>query len=109
MNHIPMIWIGGAVKEARSIEVICNQTDLPATLLSQLGLNHDAYTFSRDVLSKSYTWPVAINTFTEGYSMVDSTGLTVYDLYLDKVIKGNGDINIAKAMLQAASKDLMER
>ena len=109
MNHIPMIWIGGAVKEARSIGVICNQTDLPATLLSQLGLNHDAYTFSRDVLSKSYTWPVAINTFTEGYSMVDSTGLTVYDLYLDKVIKGNGDINIAKAMLQAASKDLMER
>ena len=108
-NHIPMIWIGGAVKAPRRIETICNQTDLPATLLAQLGINHDAYTFSRDVLSKSYRYPLAINTVTEGFSIVDSTGFTFFDLNSQKKIKGNGDVNIGKAILQAASKDLGKR
>ena len=54
LNHIPMIWVGGAVKEARQIDLVCNQTDLAATLLGQLGLNHDDYNFSRDVLSTTY-------------------------------------------------------
>lgn len=104
-----MIWIGGAVKAPRRIETICNQTDLPATLLAQLRIKHDAYTFSRDVLSKSYRYPLAINTVTEGFSTVDSTGFTFFDLNSQKKIKGNGDINIGKAILQAASKDLSKR
>jgi len=108
-NHIPMIWIGGAVKEPRRIETICNQTDLPATLLAQLGMSHHDYTFSRDVLSKTYTHPVAIHTFTEGISIVDSTGLTVFDLNSQKIVKGRGDMTIGKANLQAASKDLNQR
>lgn len=108
-NHIPMIWAGGAVRKPRRIETICNQTDLPATLLAQLGINHDAYTFSRDVLSKSYRYPLAINTITEGFSTVDSTGFTFFDLNVQQRVKGNGDVNIGKAILQAASKDLDKR
>ena len=108
-NRIPMIWIGGAVKAPRRIDTICNQTDLPATLLAQLGLSHNDYTFSRDVLSRTYTHPVAMHTFTEGFSMVDSTGLTVFDLNSQRVTTGCGDITIAKAILQAATKDLSQR
>ena len=108
-NRIPMIWVGGAVKAPRRIDTICNQTDLPATLLAQLGLSHSDYTFSRDVLSSTYTHPVAMHTFTEGYSMVDSTGLTVFDLYSQRVTTGKGDITIAQAILQAATKDLNQR
>ena len=108
-NRIPMIWIGGAVKAPRRIDTICNQTDLPATLLAQLGLSHNDYTFSRDVLSRTYTHPVAMHTFTEGFSMVDSTGLTVFDLNSQRVTTGRGDITIAKAILQATTKDLSQR
>lgn len=108
-NRIPMIWIGGVVKAPRRIDTICNQTDLPATLLAQLGLSHNDYTFSRDVLSRTYTHPVAMHTFTEGFSMVDSTGLTVFDLNSQRVTTGRGDITIAKAILQAATKDLSQR
>jgi phosphoglycerol transferase MdoB-like AlkP superfamily enzyme len=108
-NRIPMIWVGGAVKTPRRIDTICNQTDLPATLLAQLGMSHSDYTFSRDVLSRTYTHPVAMHTFTEGYSMVDSTGLTVFDLYSQRVTTGKGDITIAQAILQAATKDLNQR
>ena len=41
--------------------------------------------------------------------MVDSTGLTVFDLYSQRVTTGKGDITIAQAILQAATKDLNQR
>ena len=113
-NHIPMIWIGGAVKEARRIEQMCNQTDLPATLLGQLGIRHDDYTFSRDVLSKTYTTPCAIHTYDDGYLMYDTTGYVCYDFIGERVVGGEGNnqqqlMQWAKAILQAASNDLNER
>ena len=108
-NHIPMIWVGGAVKAPRRIETICNQTDLPATLLGQLGIDHTDYYFSRDVLSRSYTHPLAVHTYNNGFSLVDSTGFTVFDLNSMQTIKGSGNVNIGKAILQSASKDLSSR
>lgn len=113
-NHIPMIWVGGAVKEPRRIEQVCNQTDLAATLLGQLGISHDDYTFSRDVLSDTYTEPFAINTYDDGFSMYDSTSFVNYDFISNRVVASQGNnnerlIQRAKAVLQAASKDLNER
>ena len=114
LNHIPMIWVGGAVKAPCRIEKICNQTDLPATLLGQLGLNHDAYTFSRDVLSKTYTHPAAIHTYDDGFTMMDSTSFVNYDFISDRVVRGEGPgyqrlIRQAQAILQMATKDLKGR
>ncbi|MBQ7420041.1 MAG: LTA synthase family protein [Prevotella sp.] len=114
LNHIPMIWMGGVVKEPRRIEQICNQTDLPATLLGQLGINHDEYTFSRDVLSASYTHPLGIHTYDDGFTMIDSAGFVNYDFISNQVITQQGTgiqklIQQAKAILQAATKDLNER
>ncbi len=65
-SHIPLIWTGGAVKGPRVIEKICNQTDLAATLLGQLGLPHDDFRFSRDVTSRAYTKPSAMHVWPEG-------------------------------------------
>ena len=114
LNHIPMIWIGGVIKEPRRIEKVCNQTDLPATLLGQLGIPHDEYTFSRDVLSKSYSKPFAINTYTEGFTVVDSASFVNYDLISDRIMVEKGEKNPlllqwGRAVLQAASKDLDKR
>lgn len=114
LNHIPMIWVGGAVKAPKRIEQICNQTDLPATLLGQLGINHDTYIFSRDVLSKTYTKPVAIHTYDDGFTMTDSVSFVNYDFISDRVIIEQGKKNPqlllwGRAILQAASKDLDQR
>jgi phosphoglycerol transferase MdoB-like AlkP superfamily enzyme len=114
MNHIPMIWVGGAVKEPRQIDKVCNQTDLPATLLGQLGISHDNFSFSRDVLSSTYTRPFATHTFDDGFSMVDSTSFVCYDFVSNKVIAEEGRKNeqlltLGKAILQAASKDFNNR
>ena len=55
--HIPLIWTGGAVRNAREVARLCNQTDLAATLLGQLGIDHARFKFSRDVMSQTYTYP----------------------------------------------------
>ena len=113
-NHIPMIWIGGAVKEPRRIEKMCNQTDFPATLLGQLGLSHADYAFSRDVLSSTYSTPCAIHTYDDGYLMYDTTSYVCYDFIGERVVSAEGNRQAqlqqwAKAILQAASNDLNER
>lgn len=114
LNHIPMIWTGGAVKEARQIDMVCNQTDLPATLLGQLGIPHDDYTFSRDVLSSTYTQPFAIHTYDDGFTMIDSTSFVNYDFISDREVTSYGTnkdmlMQRARAILQVTSKDLNNR
>ena len=109
-----MLWVGGAVKQPCRIEQVCNQTDLPATLLGQLGIAHDDYTFSRDVLSVTYKNPFAIHTYDDGYTIIDSASFVNYDFISNRVVSNYGKdrdklILRAKAILQAASKDLNKR
>jgi phosphoglycerol transferase MdoB-like AlkP superfamily enzyme len=110
-DHVPMLWLGGAVKEPRRITQICNQTDLPATLLGQLGIDHQDYHFSRDVLSKNYTYPFATHTYNNGISMVDSTGFAVLDLNANMIVTdqctdAQALIKKGQAILQTATREL---
>ena len=110
-NHIPMIWVGGALKGPKRIEKVCNQTDLPATLLGQLGLSHEAFTFSRDVLSETYQEAFALNTYDDGFSVYDSIGFVNYDFVGKRIVKSQGNreeeqMLKAKVVLQAASEGL---
>ena len=79
-----MLWIGGAVKQHKVIDTIMNQSDMAATLLGALGIDHSAYEYSRDVLSNDYTYPYAFFTFKEGIGFADSTGHSVYDIISDR-------------------------
>lgn len=79
-SHIPLIWTGGAVRKARTIPTLCNQSDLAATLLGQLGLSHADFRFSRDVMSRSYTRPSAAHTWSGGFLWLEPAGRTVFDL-----------------------------
>ena len=110
-SHIPMIWTGGVISGAQRIDCLCNQSDLAATLLGQLGLPHDDFTFSRDVLSPDYSRPFAIHTFPEGFSVVDSTGFSVYDLNSQRQTVGRSPqaIQTGKAVLQLIADDLRNR
>ena len=112
-DHVPMLWLGGAIKTPRRIEQLCNQTDLPATLLGQLGISHDDYHFSRDVMSKSYQYPFAVHTYNNGITMKDSTGFAVFDLNANRIIVDKSSdsellLKKGKAILQTAAKTLRE-
>ena len=110
-DHVPMLWLGGAIKEPRRIEQLCNQTDLPATLLGQLGIAHDEYEFSRDVMSQGYRYPFAVHTYNNGITMRDSTGFALLDLNANRIMVDMSSdsellIRKGKAILQTATERL---
>jgi phosphoglycerol transferase MdoB-like AlkP superfamily enzyme len=110
-NRIPMVWVGGAVKGPRKITQLCNQTDLAATLLAQLGLPHNQFIWSRDVLSSSYQYPFAVHNYNNGFSVADSTGFMVYDLDSHCIITNESHDaerleRMGKAVLQATTANL---
>ena len=84
--HIPMLWLGGALKEPRRIHTLMNQSDVCATLLAQMGLSHDDYPWSRNVLSPDYKYPFVYSNYPAGMLYEDSTGVSIYDITADKVI-----------------------
>ena len=113
-NHIPMLWLGGAVKEPCTVDAICNQSDLAATLLGQLGLPHADFRFSRDVLSSTYTYPTAVNNYYNAQALIDSTGCVLYDFDARRfVVSESPDaerlLNVNKAILQLTTHDLQNR
>ena len=79
VHHIPVLWLGGAVKEPKVIDRYTSQCDMAATLLAQMGIDHSDFLFSRNVLSDSYTYPFSFYTFSNGFCFLDSTGVTLYD------------------------------
>ena len=94
-HHNSMLWIGGAVKEHKVVDTIMNQSDMAATLLGYLGIDHSEYTYSRDVLSQDYKYPYAFFTFKEGIGFVDSTGYSVYDIISDRTWEDHSKDGVA--------------
>ena len=105
--HSPMLWLGGAVKEPRRMSVLMNQSDLCATLLAQMGIRHDDFPWSRNVLSRQYVYPFVYSTFPSGIMFADSTGVSVFDITSDRPITEQPApsperIRKAKALLQTS-------
>ena len=104
--RIPMIWVGGAVKQPVKVDKIMNQSDLSATLLGQLGIDHSKFTFSRNILSSEYKYPFAFYSYNNGFAFTDSTGITLFDNNANEVIinqpsANENRLNRGKAILQS--------
>ena len=117
VHHIPVIWTGGAVKQPIKIDKLMNQTDVAATLLAQMNIDHSDFLFSRNVLSDGYDDRFAFYTFVNGFCYIDSTGTTIYDHTAGKVMQnigGNEQTAVrreerGKAILQTLYDDLDAR
>lgn len=109
--RIPFLMMGGAVREPKRIETLMSQTDLPAIVLGQMGIPHEDYTFSRDVLGDTYRTPFAFNTFNNGFNLCDTTGCTVYDNVARRAVSGADPHREAmgKAILQTLYHDMKAR
>lgn len=109
--HIPMLWLGGAVREPQVIDTYANQTDLAATLLSQLQLPYSAFSFSKN-LTDSKAPAYAFYTFSNGFGFIDSTGISVFDCEGDKPLieqpRVGSELRLrkGKALLQTLYDDL---
>ena len=102
-----MLWLGGAIRSPRRMDVLMNRSDLAATLLSQMGRPHRQFPWSRNVLSKDYTYPFAYSSYPGGILFADSTGVSVFDITADEPITEQPSpsperLRRAKAILQTS-------
>ncbi len=110
--HCPMLWLGGALRQPRRMNVLMNQSDVAATLLGQMHLPYDHFLWSRNVLSQGYTYPFAYCTYPGGIMFKDSTGTTVFDItsntqILSEPSPDDTRMQRAKAILQTSYQRLM--
>ena len=110
---IPMLWIGGALKEnGIRIEKLGTQVDIPVTILNQLDL-HGYFPYGKDLLS-SGSKSFAFYTFNEGFAFLTDSSTLIFDHKLGRpaVRKGRApeQAEVAgKAYLQLLYDDYLRR
>ena len=103
--------LGGAVSHSARYDCIMSQTDMAATLLAQMGIKHDEFIYTRDVLADTYKYPFSFHTYNNGFMFTDATGVTNYDNVAEAPIEG-ADVERekkGKAILQKLYEDLSKR
>ena len=111
--RIPLIITGGAVKEPMQIDSYGSQIDIAATLLYQLGIPHDEFTFSKNLLnpaSPKFGYFTSPNFF----GMITPENEFVYDCDADQILINSGTMpgmndEKGKALLQKLYDDLATR
>ena len=111
--HIPLIFSGGALKVKGTVSAIGSQTDIAATVLDQLGISHDQFKWSKDLLDPSAN-QFAFYSFNNGFGFVTPQGITTVDNVSKKVIYAtNGQdssaLNNGKAYMQFSYEDYLDR
>lgn len=88
--RIPMIWIGGAIKDGgRKVTKYGSQTDIPQTLFGQLNMNKN-YPFSKDLFA-SESRSFSFYTFNDGWGFVTDTLTQVFDNINRRLIIEEGE------------------
>ena len=113
--HVPILWLGGAVEKAEVVETYCSQTDIAATLLGQLELPHEEFTFSKDIFS-CHGEDFCFYTFINGFGYMDKGGYAVFDNEGNRILveepggpASEERIAKGKALLQTLYDDLGSR
>lgn len=109
--RIPMIWIGGAIEKPFIVSAFGSQNDLAATLLLQLQIDHSDYAFSKNMLDPQ-SRKFAFYSYVNGFCMMDSAGMYLYDNNQEKALVQRGDPALekqAKAYFQQMYLDLGSR
>jgi len=111
--HVPLILTGGALQQHGTCHTVGAQTDIAATLLAMLGIGHEEFTYSKDLLDPQAPH-FAFFDFPDAMGMVTDSSLVVYDITTDRVQheqgKGTADLlTRSKAYLQKLYDDLERR
>ena len=103
--EIPLIMLGGMITEPRKMETIGSQIDISATILAMLGLPHDEFMYSKDLLDADAPH-FAFFTFPDAMGLIDSTGYVIFDNTQKTIAASSADKSVddrtkrAKAYLQ---------
>lgn len=111
--HIPLILTGGVVRAPRRVDIYGSQQDIAATLLSQLGLPHGDYTFSKDLMNPAAPH-FAFFTCPDAFGFVTPANHLIYDCQSARTVVDGGAARGAnllpgQAYLQSLYDDLAGR
>lgn len=109
-HRIPMLWLGGAVRHPAIIDAYASQSDLAATLLAQMGIDHTDFLFSRDIVDPALP-KFGYYCFNNGFGIVDTSGATIYDCTAGRTISPDSSeqqLRDGKTMLQTTYKAIRE-
>lgn len=111
---IPMLWLGGALNVRDTVvHSIAAQTDIANTILAQFKWNADDFKFGQNILGNAYN-PFAVYVFNNGFGMIKSNGLYIYDNVSNSIIQQTGaiseeDLSEGKAFIQKLYWDFNSR
>ena len=99
-HHIPMLWLGGALKEnykGKLYDKFTNQENISKSLFNQLGWYSEAkkYKWSRDMFNSNYK-NFAYLAFSNGYGMITPKGGVSYDYISNKEVYSKWKEDITK-------------
>ena len=112
-QRIVMSWTGGAIKEPAIIDTYASQCDLAATLLSQMGIDHSNFVFSKDIFDATAPhygyW-----SFNNGFGIINEQGNVVYNCTGNQTTSSatTAEAELAlmgKALTQSIHKDICTR
>lgn len=114
--HIPLVLAGGALQPAargRVMPIIGSQTDVAATLLKQLNLPAQDFTWSRNLLAPGAT-PFAYYCYNNGFGTVASAGAFWFDNVLRQPLSRdrgvtNAQFKLGQAMEQVTLEDFAKK
>lgn len=109
-HRIPMIWLGGALRETMKVDTVASQIDLARTLLAQLQIEASEFKFSKNIFGKDSP-KFAFYAFNDGFGMVNDSSLSIYDCGAEKVLCETDTLltRKGKAYLQSLFDDLSKR
>ncbi len=111
-HHIPLVMTGGALRRHGTIDIPASQTDIAATLLGMLGIDHSRFTFSKDIFDSSSP-KFAYFARPEEAAMLDTCGYHVIDIYTGGTLENEGKSDSTllrlKAYLQLLNHDFNQR
>ena len=110
---IPFIVTGGAIDNTiieKSTDVVGAQTDIAATLLGMLGMDHSEFTYSKNLFDPAAPH-FAFFTFPDAMGLVEDNAYVVYDNTLAKIHSASGIgtnklVEKAQAYLQKLYDDI---
>lgn len=75
---IPLVFAGGAIKQPQTVTTLGSQIDWVPTLLHQMRIDAEQFTFAKDLLDTTRT-PYAYYHFVDGFTLITPSDTTIID------------------------------
>lgn len=114
-QRIPMLWLGGAIKQPCVIDTYGSQSDMAATLLVQMGISYNDNIYSKNLLDAEQ-YHFGFWTYNNAFGMVDKDGYVIFDCTGNRIMQQQGEtshteslLEQGKSVLQTLHTDLCNR